>query len=426
MFCPNCGAQMSDDMKFCTMCGYQLPAVATSSAAPAPSDDAPAMLFAPSGGAESVAASPAMAAEVSQPPARQPQPQYYQPVQGREVPLSYIAEPVRKKSVAKIIIFSLLFGLFVLVFGLATATTGVARDVLTGHNLSDAVADSQLSEIVIGDIILDASFGDFLAEQLENNGLNKEISEAVSKDIDMFIDENIEDDTTIGELVVMLADDEDIKTKDVEKLIAASGLTRAIADVVAAYEEHLVTGEDVTCLSVSKIVKIIERFYEEFDDRTDANYTIDLDMIENTIKDNDDILKDIAPQKTIPGVSKYTSLAFSPVTIILLAVFTVLFAVLVAVTSKSIPAAFVTTGVCSMLIGVAFIVSTFLDKTFLKLIGLEYDVINTFVKELLDEALFSDIFRYGIIIAVAGVVLVVIGVVISVTASAVARKKALN
>ncbi len=342
------------------------------------------------------------------------------------MPLSYIAEPVRKKSMAKIIIFSLLFGLFILVFGSATAITGIARDVLAGHNLSEAVADSQLSEIVIGDIILDASFGDFLAEQLEDNGLDKETAEEVSKDINMFIEENIDDDTTIGELAVMLADDEDIKTKDVEKLITASGLTRAIADVVAAYEDHLVTGEDVTCLSVSKIMKIIEKFHEEFDDRTDTHYSIDLDMIENVIEDNDDILKDIAPQKTIPGISKYTSLALSPVTIILLAVFTALFAVLVAVTSKSIPAAFVTTGVCSMLIGIAFIITTFLDKTFLKLIGLEYDVINTFVKELLDEALFSEMFRYGIIIAVAGVVSVVIGVVISVTASAVARKKALN
>lgn len=424
MFCPNCGTHMSDDLKFCTMCGFQLPAAVTADAAPAPSGDAPTMLFTLSGGAEPAAAGPAMTAEVSQPPVQQPQ--YYQPVQGREVPLSYIAEPVRKKSLAKIIIFSLLFGLFILVFGSATATTGVARDVLAGHNLSEAVADSQLSEIVIGDIILDASFGDFLAEQLEDNGLDKETTEEVSKDINMFIEENIDDDTTIGELAVMLADDEDIKTKDVEKLIAASGLTRAIADVVAAYEEHLVTGEDVTCLSVSKIMKIIEKFYEEFDDRTDTHYSIDLDMIENVIEDNDDILKDIAPQKTISGISKYTSLALSPVTIILLAVFTVLFAVLVAVTSKSIPAAFVTTGVCSMLIGIAFIITTFLDKTFLKLVGLEYDVINTFVKELLDEALFSEMFRYGIIIAVAGVVSVVIGVVISVTASAIARKKALN
>ena len=309
----------------------------------------------------------------------------------------------------KIVLFSILFGIFIFVIGLADIVAGSASSTLGGRKISRAFAASDPSGIVVGDILLDDRFYEDVYNMFD--GYGADISD-------------LEEDTTIGEFVEMLARLESFDERDIDEILEETDIIEFIAEVISAYEEYLYSGVDREVLTVKSVMRLIEDSGDEIEDIFDGVIRIHYDDIEEELKANRAAIEDINPSEAIPGVPAITAVACMPIVVIGAAVLVLGFAALIAVITKSLAAAFMTLGICSVLSGGAVLVAVMIKSVFIDMFDVGFHAVNNYLMGILDASLLGDLMLFGSIAAGVGLVCIITAVVLINVSAARERKRA--
>lgn len=453
MFCPHCGTKLDDGAVFCNECGskvadLQSQPVSASAASPvipaaepvavpaaeaipsaepvaAPIAQQPVIEITPAP-AEEIYPSPVAANEpvfgasgyAAVPPAAEvyptvqpaaesypnPQPSYAYPQAAEAYPTEQqsAAKPVKAKkkpmgaggTIALCIVFGLLIFLFLFI---ATALFS-ARTIFAEERISHAIADSNLADVEIGDILMN----DDISAQLKDEGVD------VSR---------IDEETTLSEFIALCFTDAHMKSDGISDLVEETKIMNDIGNIVAAYERYILTGEDSEPLSAKKLLALVDKYSSDI-----YRYTnIDVSEYSNDIKDSIEgaksDIKKANPDYLFGGAGKYTSMVLSLASVITAAVFALLFAVLLGVITKRFAAPTMTLGICCTLDGALFALSTLFSPV--AMLDLPFGrgirkVITSFA-----DSVFAPVSTIGLIVLGAGVVLIVVAAV----TAALAKKK---
>lgn len=363
-----------------------------SMAVPKPFEE-PAVQFAPEPVTQFAAPEPEV------PPAAMTEtiPQYTEPsVQAAEA-----VAPVKKKSGAKTVILSILFGIFIFIFGLVSALGESVRATLSANMLSTAVAESDMSSVVVGDILNDEKV--------------QQMAEDFGGDFS-----GLDEDATIAEA---LDGNSIFDKKSAEKFLNNSFMTKYIGDVVKSYELYLLYNVEGDCLSGEKLSELAGENLDELSDICGAEVYIVEDEMDDYISSVSAQTEGFNPQNALGGVGEISSVVLSPVVLIAIAVIALLFAVILGATTNDVSAAILTTGICALLIGgLMLAVCEFKQKLF-EFAGLTYEAVTGYASELLDASVCINLEKYGFIIVCAGAVLFIAAIIIKIAVSAARKNK---
>lgn len=387
MFCRNCGKQINDDVKFCLYCGAATTAD-QNAAADAVQDPAPAEQI------PDTAPSP-----VPQSPAVEPV-TYTAPAQPAK------AKKLRPKTPAVVtVVLSCLFGLLAFSF-VIYGTVGLAvRNTLSQNLISQEISRNNPADIVIGGLLTKQN----VIEELEKQNI----------DTDM-----IDKDTTLAEFIMLISDQNGLTDEDVSEILENSAIMPYIGSIAEAYENYILTGEseDRKLLSTDRIWDTIEKSARYFRDNASYDVKANEDIIRKNIDSNIKNIKKAAPSETLSGIGGLTPTLLSPAVVIIALVLAAGFIVLVAVTTRNIPAALLTGGITALLntavmFGVGFSVNPLLNA-----FGITHKSIQNYIANIISP-LTSKFSEMGIFCAIAGVVLIACFIIVQVVSKRAGRKE---
>jgi len=304
--------------------------------------------------------------------------------------------------VGVVITVCILFGLLIFVLMLAAGIAFSARSTLADGKISAEIQKIEILDTVVGDILL----SDMLSDDIEG----------ILKDFDKDLGD-IDESTTVSEFVMIIADDEKVTEKNLEKVIEDTTFLAYIGDVVAGYEDYILNDKENDLLSEKAIKKLIDKNIDEVSDAMGANFRIDQDMLDEELAKNKDTIENVNPQNALGGIGSITSVVLSPIVIIAAVALALIFAVLAGLICKSVSAPMMTFGVCSVLSGGVMVAVCLLKSVVADAIGMSYSVIEDVAFELLDNTLLGDVMKYGLIILGVGVVCIIAAIIIKAVGS---------
>ncbi len=428
MICPKCGTVLSDAAKFCGSCGAAVASASGADVAPAfdANDEQTVFLS-----AEQPTSSPApiqqnedtlsnadvknTAADLPFPdpvPVYQQPPQapvYQQPVQ--QYPsqqTNFTSAPVAKKKIhgGVVAVVCILFGILIFLLGLYAAVAQSTRTMLDEKQLSQEIKEIDVLDVVVGDIMC----SDFLREDIE------QLLNDYHKNID-----DIDDDTTVSEFVIIIADDEDVTEKTLRKIVDETTVMDYICDVVESYEKYILQNKDGNVVTVDSLKELMDKNVDEVSEVLGRMFQIDEEMLDEELENNKDKIRDINPQNALDGIGGTTSLLLSPAFIIGAAAAVIILLILIGVICRSFCAPLATGGICSVLVGGVLIAVCTAKNAIADIIGFSYSAVNDVLFELLDSTLLGEMLRCGVIIAAAGVVLIIAAIIVKVVTASVRR-----
>lgn len=406
MFCRNCGTKLSDEAKFCFSCGSPVVIRPTEQAPeaipdyvepvadlePAPEPiPAPAPVPTPAVDLQPASIAPAAEAEASN---------------AVEVTLpkdDQTGGKAKKRMPSGVVILlAAVFGILTFVFGLYGAVGISAYNTLSQHKISNNVAELNLVDCTIGDVLTEES----VIEYMESINLDTS---------------GIDEDMTLGDFIVYISNIDKLTTSDVEKIIEDSTIMKYAGDVIGAYEDYIVSGEDSNPISVSKLMKVIEKSGKVIEDNSGYPVNDMLDGIRKTLEEHSSELKKAAPAKLTGDIGDITSKALSPVTIIISAALALICIALVFITTRSVPAMLISGGVSCLLNGVLLTVSSLSLDSIIAAAGFKYRSLRKVVVGIASP--FTDeLLTFGIYVGIFGLLLTVAFVVVKIVSSKLRNK----
>lgn len=376
MFCPNCGKQINDDVKFCLYCGAPTTEVQNGDAVNEPASNEAQNGF---GQTPYTAPSPETIPPVAEPM------QYTAPAQPANV-----KKPRKKQPTAVTVVLSCLFGLLAFSFAIYGSVGLAVRNTLSQNLISQEISspENNPADIVIGGLLTKDSVIEYLEEQ--------------NVDTD-----TIDEDMTLAEFVVSVSNQRGLTDEDVSEILDKSAIMPYIGSIAEAYENFILTGEseDRKLLSADRIWDTIDKSARYFRDYASYDVAANENSIRKSIDDNIKTIKKAAPSEALSGIGGVTSTLLSPAVIIIALVLAAGCVVLIAVSTRSIPAALLTGGIVSLADTAVMFVLGSSVKPALDSFGITYKSIQNYIVNILSP-LTSNCSELGIIFAIAGVVLV--------------------
>ncbi len=468
MFCPNCGSSVGDNSKFCGVCGYKLwaseapmvpaessqPAQPVQEAAPAAGEAAP-VAAAP---VDSTAAQPAdqgssvlhggqslfstpigetpqeVLPEAISPMQNTAQPDIGAPAQGGFTPASGNVPPlqpqyaqyqqaesytipvrrqVKKMHIAVSIVLAVVFGLFAYSAGMSAFTGAVVRMGLSSHSVSEQMRNIEIGDIVIGDLLSREAMQDIV----EKNSIR--------------LPEKRVQKATLADIVALSVDTghEPLTAEQVKKILAKSKAADRLADLVACYEDYILTCryddfEDGVGEEIKNIVKKTEASVIEITNlRLADDYEEQLDKI---LDDNDDALEAVLPDNAIANSAQALSITLAPAALIAYLVLCLVLIALPSLITKRLGLSLMTGGVVFSVIGLGMIASSVVISCLGSFPWLGVSIVKDVLVPVVYNAFGFRTLIGGLIALGAGLVLIAAFIVLRVLAKKKAAKQPAN
>lgn len=312
----------------------------------------------------------------------------------------------KKREPAKIaptVVLSIVFGIFVFVFLLSAQILTATRKTISEGGLSQAVVDSNPSEVKIGAI----AKSDSIKEMLEDANVN--------------IDE-IDEDTTLSELIPKLIIDTDVDPEKVEAMFNETDIMDIFSSITGNYEEYLLTGETSSEIDVDSIMKQIKSHNADFKKYLDIDINEYVDSIESGLNDVKDDIENLNPENALGDIGEYLYIALNPGVIISLFVMAVAMALLIFLITKRFKPAMLTFGIGCFVSGLIIAIVSLFNGSLLSLLaGLDGNI-GQYISSVLNKSFFDFALLLSLIIAGVGLLLIVIRIVMGAAAKSKAKK----
>lgn len=378
MFCPKCGFESPEGRGFCMQCGARLPDNEASGSA---SEKISTAASAPEIPAFQSAA-PVNTITVFEAPAKEN-------TAKKKLPKS---AAVRKKAPASVItILTIVFGLFIFIFGLYSAVALPVSGALSNNAVSSAFVESKPAEVLVGELAEDEDFIAFLDEQ-------------------NLYTENLSEDMTLAEFIVETSGMVNLDEEDIEEILEVSPIMELIGSIIKSYEDYIVTGNTDLTLSRSELKKQIEELRSSL--LKYANYDIndDKELLEELIDSNIKDIKKIHPEETIGNLGSFTAFILNPIVIVAIIALGLAMIVILIVVSRNPVPTLMMSGIQLIIDGAVASVISLLPDTIIKSAGITVRSQRKYILEIISP-LTNNLLISGLIFAAVGAVLIIAAII---------------
>lgn len=381
----------------------------------------------------------------------------------------------KKMNVAGTVAICIVFGILITAFAAAATAVSSVRKTLVRGAISDAAGDIELGEVVVGDLNLGLTEDGALSEEatlselvevlledyeknvakgiLETNNVTiDDIKDIPGIDLEAFVRKidgvNSVDDLTIEILTnnfSKLRDDEiknivdkysnedfpeqtfEIDKEKIDELLndEKSAVKDYLCDIIKAYEEYLITGDDSEPINEKDLKKLATGCVEFVLSGKDSSYIEEINReMDEVIEKNKKTLGSYNPSNIMENAGSLPQMALSIITIIAAVVLAVGLAVVIAIITKRIDAAALTLGIAFTLSGIAALCVNIVTSNLSMITGLDYTIVSKTLSRLLSKTLAEDFTVLGIQALIIGVVFIAVFVVMNVIKKVVKNKKA--
>ncbi len=313
-------------------------------------------------------------------------------------------EPMRAVPTALICV---LFSVLTLVLALGSTTLWEMRNILQNSSVSAVAAQVNPLYFKAKDTIKDT-------EALEKALADSGIAEVEIGDIG--------EDETLGELIERTFIKYGVTEDETEQFLEKSELMPYLTDVVSAYENFLLTGEDTKPVTDKKLKETALNCMDYASKELGFKFRPDSEQrLDDFLKKNKDEIKAFNPSEALGVGGSYIRYWFSLPVIITAAVLVIVAAALAGIITRRFDAAFITLGIPMALSGIVFLYVGLFPKLALEQANIPSAAIGDSA-----ETLGASFVQAGAVEAVIGVVFIAAFIVYRVLAAKLAKKKALQ
>lgn len=218
----------------------------------------------------------------------------------------------------------------------------------------------------------------------------------------------------------------DIDKRRVEDLLnkSSSPAKSYISNIVKAYENYLLTGEDTKPFTESKMNAFAQDSVNYILDGMDGSYVNEIsEEMAQLVTDNRALLNSYNPSSVFGVFGSILPMSFSTGMIFISLGLAVIFAAVTALITKRVDAAAITLGVSLMMAGAAALAVNALPSNFSAITGLDYTIVTNTVTDLLKNTIVEDFSVMGIRSLVLGAVVIAAVVITKIVIRTIKNKK---
>lgn len=298
---------------------------------------------------------------------------------------------------------SVIFGIFVFVFLLSGQILIAARKTVSEGGLSKAIVNSNPSEVKVGSF----AKSDSMKKILEN--------------VDVDIDE-IDEDTTLSELIPKLFVDTDVNPDDVEAMFNETDILDILTSITGNYEEYLLTGETSSEIDVDSIMVQIKSHNSDFKKYLNVDIYDYTDSIEAGLNEAKDDIENLNPENALGGMGDVLTVALNPGVIVSVFVMAVIMALLIFLITNRFKPAMLTFGVGCFLSGLIMAIVSLFNSGLISLIADLDSNIAQYISSILNASFFDFALIIALIVAGVGLLLIVIRIIMAASAKSKNKK----
>lgn len=322
-----------------------------------------------------------------------------------------VARPERRRrkpmNAAPTVLICILFSALTLVLALASTTLWETRNILQNSSVSTAAAQMNPLYLKAKETIKDTAA---LEMALADSGI-----------ADVSIGE-IGEDETLGDVIERTFVKYGVTEDEAEQFLEKSALMPYLTEVVSAYENFLLTGEDVKPVTDKKLKETALNCMDYASKELGFKFRPDSEQrLDDFFKKNKDEIRAMNPSESLGVGGSYIRYWFSLPVVIAAGVLTLAAAVLAGIITRRFDAAFITLGIPMTLSGVVFLYIGLFPKLALEQANIPSAAIGDSV-----DALGASFVQAGAVEAVIGVVFIAAFIVYRVLAAKLAKRKALQ
>lgn len=411
MFCVKCGKPLDEGTRFCLSCGafQEIADIEPESSDlneelderdfPEESEDTPNTEFLSD------------MADESEDDVREEDPEPVPTKQSVPTFKPTVARPERRRrkpmNAAPTVLICILFSALTLVLALASTTLWETRNILQNSSVSTAAAQMNPLYLKAKETIKDTAA---LEKALADSGI-----------ADVSIGE-IGEDETLGDVIERTFVKYGVTEDEAEQFLEKSALMPYLTEVVSAYENFLLTGEDVKPVTDKKLKETALNCMDYASKELGFKFRPDSEQrLDDFFKKNKDEIRAMNPSESLGVGGSYIRYWFSLPVVIAAGVLTLAAAVLAGIIARRFDAAFITLGIPMTLSGVVFLYIGLFPKLALEQANIPSAAIGDSV-----DALGASFVQAGAVEAVIGVVFIAAFIVYRVLAAKLAKRKALQ
>lgn len=313
-----------------------------------------------------------------------------------DVSASGTAKAAKKGNGAFGSVMSVIFGILIFACVLCAVVSAALSSAVNEHKLSQRISETDISEMVIGDFILD---NDDIVEFLEDQLF----------DIDM-----LDEESTVSELVADFVPIRQMTSEDVPDMLKKIKFYDYLGQIVKSYEDYLINGDSENPLSSREIKKFIEKAEPGL--QRSVGYTLtdfDRSNIDAILNDYKRDIAAFSPDNVFEKDKNLLSVAVSPVVPIVSIIAAAVLTVLLALITKSAGKPLLASGIAALLAGITAAVASFLIPSFIsKPLRMFHRTIVSEVTEIIRDTIITPCFINACIAAAIGIILIIIAVII--------------
>lgn len=310
-------------------------------------------------------------------------------------------------SAAPTVLICILFSALTLIFGMGSSVLLGVRDLLMNGFVSTEAEDLNPLNLNASDIITDPAA---LEKALADSGIAEvEIGE-------------IGENETLGDLIERTFVKYGVTEDEAEQFLEKSALMPYLAEVVSAYENFLLTGEDVKPVTDKKLKETALNCMDYASKELGFKFRPDSEQrLDDFLKKNKDEIRALNPSEALGVGGSYVRYAFSVPVIVGLSVLAVVMAALAGLITRRADAAFVSFGIPAFISGAVFLYVGLFPRVVLANAGILSIAAGTDIEQ------YAAVFiRLGASELVLGVVFIAVFAACRVIASKIAKRKALQ
>lgn len=392
VFCSTCGCEAADGQKFCMKCGSKLPNIAAEMIVPT--------FYTGSEGVADVTPAP-VEQTIAETPAmqgfEQPVAQFYQPMP-QEYPMNQMVQPMPQKAPRR----KLGFGRRLLAFMLCMLLFVIGSATILFHAVKRSISSDNISKAFTEVDILDMEVGQLVGDADNKQSLLSYVFERIPE--------------------AQKAAYPELNEENISELLENKAIRKAVSDVLGGTLEYFTGENDHFEINAEKVIKVLKKNEDLIEELTGKKMLEeDFDAIRDTLEDiNENELKKITKDEdeTLTKMLKYIRMFLSDTSQYILYGIVAFFTLMIFLAcGRFVDSALLHTGVTAALSGGLIFGTVKLGGE--KVAELLEDTVGKTIYSLFEALLFNNVAKTGLIVLIAGGVLILIGIIYKVVRRAI-------